>query len=212
MKLRLAALACFVRVSGCATSRRAPLDFRPAWACTSRSDKDGIDLTVMRTLDGQGRQLDADVQWSIGGFDGGRLALMAIQTLKGAGDPPARPREVLVSWSGFSDRLQRTRLLVVLHPAEEPPNALDGVAMIPYVNGLIGAVLSRQRVQALVRNSPSAQLSLIDPRGHAIRSAAVDLTRLSAIVDRTLAALDETRTKTLTFQKSCEPIAERMRL
>ena len=212
MKLRLAALAFAVLLPGCATPQSRPLDFRPAWACSSRTDHNGLDLTVVRTLDAQGEQIDAEVQWSIAGFDGGRLSLMATQQIKGAGDTPPQPREVLISWSGFSDRLRRDRLLIMLHPSDEPPNALDGVAMIPYVNGLIGAVLSWQGVRALTRNSPSAQLTLLDPRGHAIRSASVDLTRLTTIADQTRAALDETRVKAANFRKRCEPVTEWMRL
>lgn len=161
---------------------------------------------AIRTLDARGQQLDAEVQWSIGGFDGGRLSLMALQQIRGAGDPPAQPREILVSWSGFPERLQRDRLLIVLHASDEPPNVLDGVAMIPYVNGLIGAAISWQGVRALARNSPSAQLTLLDPRGHPVRSAPVDLTRLSGIVERTHSALDDSRAKATNFKKRCEQV------
>jgi hypothetical protein len=161
---------------------------------------------AIRTLDAQGQQLDAEVQWSIGGFDGGRLSLMALQQIRGAGDPPAQPREILVSWSGFRDRLQRQRLLIVLHASDEPPNALDGVAMIPYVNGLIGAAISWQGVRALARNFPSSQMTLLDARGHSIRSAPVDLTRLSGIVERAHAALDDSRAKVANFKKHCEQV------
>jgi hypothetical protein len=212
VKLRLAGLGFALLLAGCATSQSRPLDTRPAWACGSRTDRNGLDLTAIRTLDAQGRQLDADVQWSIGGFDGGRLSLMATQHIKGAGDPPAQPPELLVSWSGFSDRLQRDRLLIVLHASDKPPNALDGVAMIPYVNGLIGAVISWQRVRTLARNSPSALLTLLDPRGHAIRSAPVGLKKLGTIADQTRAALDETRAKAASFRKRCQPVTEWMRL
>jgi hypothetical protein len=161
---------------------------------------------AIRTLNAQGQQLDAEVQWSIGGFDGGRLSLMALQQIRGTGDPPAQPREIMVSWSGFPDRLQRQRLLIVLHASDEPPNALDGVAMIPYVNGLIGAAISWQGVRALAHESSSAQLTLLDPRGHSIRSAPVDLTRLSGIADRTHEALDDSRAKIVKFEKRCEQV------
>ena len=212
MRLPIAALVLANLLAGCATAPSRSVDLRPAWTCAVRSSDDHIDLTVIRTLDAEGRQLDAETQWSIGGFDGGRLSLMGAQRIKGAGDPPLRPREILVSWSGFPDRLLRIRLLVVLHAAGDPPNVLDGVMMIPYVNGLIGAVFSWQRVRALSDGPSLAQLSLIDPRGHAIRTAPLDLIRLDSIPARSLAALDAGRKKAARFDKSCEPVTEWMRL
>lgn len=212
MKVRLAAFGCLLLAGSCANPGLGYSDSRPAWACTSRTAANGIDVTATRTLDARGRQLQVDYQWSIGGFDRGRLALMAIQNSKTAGEPPVFPRELLVSWSGFPDRLQRERPMIVLHPVNEPPNTLDGAAMIPYANNLIGAVLSWQRAASLARYSPSAQLSLLDPRGHAIRFAAVDLTRLSEAVQRTSAALDDTRAQAENYEKKCETAAEWMRL
>lgn len=212
MRLRIAALVLANLLAGCTTAPSRGVDRRPAWTCTVRTSDNDIDLTAMRTLDAGGRQLDAETQWSIRGFDGGRLSLMGTQRIKGAGDPPSGPREILVSWSGFPDRLVRTRLLVVLHAAEDPPNVLDGVVMIPYVNGLIGAVFSWQRVRALSDGPSLAQLSVIDPRGHAIRTAPLDLTRLELIPAHALAALDATRAKAARFDKSCEPVTERIRL
>jgi len=206
VKLWLAALVFTVLLPGCATAQSRVPDVRPEWRCSSRTNTDGIDVMAIRTLDAQGQQLDAEVQWSIGGFDTGRLSLMALQRIRGAGDPPAQPREILVSWSGFPDRLQRERLLIVLHASDEPQNALDGVAMIPYVNGLIGAAISWQGVRALARNSPSAQLTLLDPRGHPVRSTPVDLSRLSGIVERAHAALDDSRAKAAKFRKRCEQV------
>ena len=208
MKLRLAALAASFMLQACTTPDTQPVDSSPAWACASRSNNNGIGLTVIRNLDWRGQQIDSEVLWSVSGFDGGRLSLMGTQRSRGAEEPSFPPRELLISWSGFPDRIQRTRLLVVLHPAGEPPNVLDGVVMIPYVNGLIGAVFSWQRAQALARNSPSAQLSLIDPRGHAIRSAPVDLSRLGPLYDRTRAALDETRVEAQAFRSRCERVSE----
>ena len=84
--------------------------------------------------------------------------------------------------------------------------------MIPYVNGRIGAVISWQGVRAMARNSARAQLSLIDRRGHAIRSASLDLERLGAISGQMRAALDDTRAKAATFAKRCEPVADWRRL
>ena len=212
MKLQLAALTLACLVSGCANAPLRPLDSGPAWACTSRTSTNAIDLTVTRDLDSQGLQLDATYQWSIGGFDRGRLALMAMQRITSLGDPPVPPREVLISWSGFADRLQRQRMLIVLHSAEDPPNALDAVAMIPYANGLIGAVLSWQRVTSLAHHSPAAQLSLLDPTGRVVRSAPLDLTSLRPMLEKTREALDDTRGMTASFQKKCEAVTERMRL
>ena len=208
MKLRLAVLAVFFTLQACATPETRTLEPGPAWACTSRASDDGINLTVMRTLDWRGQQVDAEVLWSVSGFDGGRLSLMGTQRSRGAAEPSFPPRELLISWSGFPDRIQRTQLLVVFHPAGDPPNVLDGVVMIPYVNGLIGGVFSWQRVQALARNSPSARLTLIDPRGHAIRSAPVDLSRLGPLYDRTRAALNETRVEAQAFGSKCERVSE----
>jgi outer membrane murein-binding lipoprotein Lpp len=212
VKLTLAAVASALLITGCANPGLRPLDFRPTWACTSHTTRNNIDVTVTRTLDAQGQQIDIEYQWSIGGFDRGRLALMAMQQIKDAGDPSLRARELLVSWSGFPSHLQRERLLIVLHPSDEPPNTLDGVAMIPYANDLIGGVLSWQRVASLAHDSPSAQLSLLEPRGRTIRSATVDLTRMSAAVEQTRAALDATRTKAAKFEKGCEPVTEWMKL
>jgi hypothetical protein len=206
------ALALALMVSGCANSGLRPLDFRPAWACASRSSDKDVDLTVVRTLDAQGKQLDANYQWSVGGFDRGRLALMAMQKIEHGADPPVPPREVLVSWSGFGDRLQQQRLLLVLHPPEEPPNLLDGVAMIPYTSGLIGGVMSWQRVASLAHYSPAAQLSLVDARGRVLRSAPVDLAALHPVLEQTRAALDATSGMSTNFAKKCEPVTEWMRL
>jgi hypothetical protein len=170
------------------------------------------ELSVARTLDARGTQLGADVQWSAGAFDGGRLSFSALQHTTGSGEPPVRPRELLVSWSGFGDRMRRTRLLMVLHPPGETPNPLDGVLVIPYLNGLIGAVIPWQRVTALEQVSPLARLSLIDAHGNLIRSASVDLRVAEAAADRARAALDDTRAKAATFERSCEPITEWMKL
>jgi hypothetical protein len=117
-----------------------------------------------------------------------------------------------VSWSGFPKLRQSDRILVVLHRAGEPPHPLDGARMIPYLNGLIGAVIPWQRVSALKHVSPSAELSLIDSRGQIIRTAPVDLALVDRIVDRTRAALEETRAKAATFEKRCEAVTEWMRL
>lgn len=212
MRLEVAAFSLAFLVSGCANPPLHSLDSTPVWACTSRTNSNTIDLSVTRHLDARGRQLDANYQWSIGGFDRGRLALMAMQRISNSGDPPIPPREVLISWSGFPDRLQRQRMLIVLHSSEEPPNGLDAVAMIPYANGLIGAVMSWQRVASLAHHSPAAQLSLLDPGGRVLRSAPVDLTKLHPILEQTRAALDETRGKTANFQKTCDAIAEGMKL
>lgn len=212
MKLRLAAFILAFLLSGCASPPLRSLDSGPAWACTSRTSTKDIDLSAIRNLDAQGRQIDANYQWSIGGFDRGRLALMAMQRINNSGDPSVPPREVLISWSGFPDRLQRQRMLIILHSSGEPPNALDAVAMIPYANGLIGAVMSWQRVASLAHHSPDAQLSLMDAGGRVVRSASVDLTRLHPIEVQTRAALDETRDETRSFEKKCEAITERMRL
>jgi len=208
VKLRLAALAVPFALQSCTTPEMRVAEPGPAWACASRTSDKGMNLTVIRTLDWRGQQLDAEILWSVSGFDGGRLSLMGTRKIEGAGEPPVSPSELLVSWAGFPDRLQRSQLLVVLHLASEPPNVLDGVVMIPYVNGLIGAVFSWQRVAALAHNSPSAQLSLIDPRGHAIRSAPVDLSRLGPLFERTQAALEETRVEAQAFAKRCEPVSE----
>lgn len=212
MKLRLAAVTLAFLVSGCANPHLRAPDFGRTWACSSRMSTNDIDLTVVRTLDAEGRQLHAGYQWSIGGFDRGRLRLMAKQQIRTSGDPPVPPREALVSWSGFPDRLQRDRMLIVLHSSEEPPNALDAVAMIPYTNGLIGAVLSWQRVASLAHHSPAAQLSLLDSGGRVIRSAPLDLTRFHSILEQTRAALNETRGKAVNFERKCEPVAEEVDL
>jgi hypothetical protein len=84
--------------------------------------------------------------------------------------------------------------------------------MIPYANGLIGAVMSWQRVASLAHHSPDAQLSLMDAGGRVVRSASVDLTTLHPILVQTHAALDETRDETRNFERKCEAITERMRL
>jgi hypothetical protein len=212
VNLRWVLVGALFAISGCAAPRQQPLDLRPAWACTVRNTVKDSELSVTRTLDAHGAQLGADVQWSTGAFDGGRLSFSALQHTDGLGDPPIRPRELLVSWSGFGGRMQRSRLLVVLHPPGEAPNPLDGVLVIPYLNGLIGAVIPWQRVAALEQVSPSAMLSVIDSYGRVIRSASVDLRVAEAAVDQARAALDDTRSKAATFEKSCEPITEWMRL
>lgn len=211
MKSRLVALSLPLLVCGCATTR-PPLDFRPAWSCTVRTTVDDVDLSVMRTLDAQGVQLDVDVQWWGGKFDRGRLSFSRLENRKGLGDLPSVPRQLLVSWFGFPPQIDRERLLVVLHRSGDPANPLDGVPMIPYLNGMIGATIPWQRVSALEQVSRSAQLSLIDRKGRVVRSSPVDLSAFDRIVDRTRAALQETRTKAATFERSCEPVTEWMRL
>ncbi len=212
MTLRPGVLGFALFLVACTTPEARPLDLRPAWACTVRTSNNDVALTVIRTLDANGEQFAADVQWSVGGFDGGRLSLMAMQAIKGAGDPVAEPRDVLVSWSGFSGRLPSDRLLIVLHDSERPPNVLDGAAMIPYLNGLIGAAVSWQAIAALMHNSHLSQLSLLDPRGRALRSAPIDLARLRGMVDETRAALQDTRAKAAQFERQCERVTEWMTL
>lgn len=199
-------------LTGCATTAPQPLDHRAAWTCASRTTGDGIAVSVVRTLDGRGRQLRAAVQWSVGGFDRGRLTLAGQRDITRAGEPPLRPRELHVSWSGFNKKLQRSRLLLVLHAADDWAHPLDGVAMIPYLNGLIGAAIPWQRLQALASVSHAAELSVIEENGTVIRSAPVDLTTLLSVRERLRANLDSTRRKAATFNKSCEPVTEWMAL
>jgi hypothetical protein len=205
VKLSFLALSLTVILSGPASA--APLassEVGRAWACPARTSADGVDVSVVRTIDADGQQRKVSAQWSAAGLDRGRLTLSAVQTVTGAGDPPIRPRELLVSWSGFPRAPRATRQLIVLHRASEPPNPLDGTAMIPYINGLIGAVVSWQRVAALARGSPAAQISLIDPNGRTIRSAPVDLGFFTTLRQRLLQAVEESRRKAVTFRKSCE--------
>ena len=207
MKASLLAPALLILLSGCATAALPRAE--PGWTCASGSSGDGIDVRAIRTLDGFGRQRDVGVQWTVGGFDRGRLVLSAIQKSPGAGDPRTAPKELLISWSGFPGRTLKQRLLIVLHPAGDVPNPLDGTAMIPYMDGLVGAVISWQRIKALARGSPAAQISLIEPDGRVLRSAPVDLRRLAGLRQRVRLALDDSRAKAATFRKSCEPVAER---
>jgi hypothetical protein len=206
VKLSLLALSLTMLVPGSATAMRSPGEAGPTWACASRTSADGVDVSVVRTIDADGQQRKVSLQWSATGLDRGRLILSAMQTIPGAGDPPVRPKELLVSWSGFPAAKRETRMLIVLHHSGEPPNPLDGTAVIPYMDGLIGTVISWQRVRALVAVSRNAQISLIEPEGRMVRTASLDLGFLRKLRGRIGQAVEDSRAKAASFRKSCEPV------
>lgn len=204
MILVLAALA--------AHAAAAPPDFRETWVCGSRSEFDGNMAHVMRTLDKDGAQLSATLQWSVDPPRMFAATLSGMADRKGAGDPPVRSESVLVSWMGrVAEGADASSPMIVLHREGETPRRADGRPQIPRTDGSFSAEVPWSRLLLLSRQADRAKVSLVNARGEVILSSDVELRQVRRALASVEEAVRETRWQMAAPEERCEPVTEHLK-
>ena len=181
-------------------------DFREAWACTSRTEADGLSVTVMRTLDDKGRQLRASAQWRAGDQRPDSLQFWGVSDRTGRGDP-AVFREIDVSSLTNQNNVTARSWRLLLH---RPGKSV--VPLARFSDAPVGATLDWRKVDALVGPHVPARLELVDANGRRLASTLLHRSWLDMVKRRLSRGLAESRAKSSTFEKSCEEVTEWMRL
>ncbi len=187
----------------------APPDFRRAWTCGSSYDFDDITTSVIRTLDEQGKQLDVDVQWSVGTPRPFTASVFAMAHRKGAGDPPLRDGLVLLSWNGrMIDGVDTSKPVAVLHAEGAVPRRSDGRPRVEHSETSFTVDVPRERVAMLSRGADRAELSVLNASNVVIHSAGVEVRRVGRAMRAVEESIEETRWQMRDHEKRCEPVTE----
>lgn len=208
-----AALAVLLLVPCAVTANAAEPDFRRAWACDSRAKIDDVDVTVIRELDEDGKQLSVTFQWHVDPPRPFTVSLSGMADKDGSGDPPLRLGVVHAAWKGRAvSEPEQDPPVAVLHAPGASPVAAQGKPRIHYSDGLFGGSLPWPRVSALMRSSDRARLSLVDRKGAVVESWSADLRAVRKALSAVAAGLKETSWQAKDHRERCSEITEWMRL
>ena len=181
-------------------------DFREAWTCTSRTEADGLAVTVMRTLDDKGRQLRASAQWRANDPRPRSLQFWGVTDLSGRGDPAVFREFDVSSLTNQNNPAARDWRLLLHRPGRSV------VPIARFSDAPVGATLEWRKVDALVPAHSPARLELVDASGRRLASNLLHRSWLDMVKRRLSQGLAESRAKARTFEKSCEEVTEWMRL
>jgi hypothetical protein len=181
-------------------------NFREAWACTSRTEGEGLSVTVMRTLDYKGRQLRASAQWRANDLRKESLQIWGVTDHTGRGDPAVFRNIDVSSLNNQNNPAARTWRLL-LHRR--------GKSVVPiarFSDAPVGTTVDWRKVDALVGPDASARLELVDASGRRLASTLLHRSWLDMVKRRLSQGLAASRAKASAFRKSCDEVTEWMRL
>jgi hypothetical protein len=183
------------------------MDFREAWACSDRTEADGLRVHTLRVLDTNGRQLRASVQWGADNAHAGQLRLWGISDVEGAADP-AIFREIDVSSDTNQNNPEAPGWSLRLGENGSNRSAVT----LPFSEAPVGATLRWRQVEKQLRGGQGAMLTLSDRSGAVLATRSNSADWFQVLEQRLRQSLHRSKLLARDPSAACEPVTEWMRL
>jgi hypothetical protein len=206
-RMALLALAFVLIAAPAAAAEGAPSanDGAIAFVCERKWETDDVSAKVTRYLTGGGRQREMYVEWTAEGSSGLLLSGL-VGSDESAGEVALGDWSTWIGWPvQVTDALYSVPQ-ILLGPATEgrlPQNASRPGTFSP------DATMKWGKLRRLARGG-KVEASLVDEKGHILRSGAVDVSRVATVIARARREVQASRQDVRSYRHRCQPFDPRV--